>query len=127
MVSSNVTLTKDKKVTSEQRIFLKTALLQLGVSPRNNGFQLFVKVISLVYKLDMITINLNKICNILALRNKLTTPKAIYSELKYAFYNINTKKLFANYEKVFGIELDTEYFSIKNLINDFVDLLESME
>lgn len=123
MKSSNVTFTKDKHITYKQRIFLKTALIKLGVNAKNNGLQLFINVIILAYELDMITINITKICEILALNNHHLKASGINSSLKYSFYNINTKKLIANYQNIFGLEFDAEYFSIKTFVSDFVDLL----
>ena len=125
MQSSDVSFTKEKKVTDEQRVYLKKSLIKLGFNPKNNGFILFYKAIILAYELDMVTINISKLCEILSSKNKELKASGVNSALKYVFYNINTKKLLHHYEKIFSIEFDVEYFSMKSFMTDFVDLLEN--
>ena len=118
--------TKDKSISYKQKLFIKTSLRQLGINPKNNGFLIFQKAIIYVYKKDMTVINLEEIYKEIS-KNTSITANSIGSTLRYSFYNINTKKLISNYEKIFGIEFDSEYFSIRNLISDFKDILENME
>lgn len=118
--------TKDKSISYKQKLFIKTSLRQLGINPKNNGFLIFQKIIIYVYKKDMTVINLEEIYKEIS-KNTSITANSIGSTLRYSFYNINTKKLISNYEKIFGIEFDSDYFSIRNLISDFKDILENME
>lgn len=115
-----------KTISYSQKLFLTTSLRQIGFNPKNNGTFLIKQAIIYVYKTDIITINLEKIYKFLASKNNLSS-KGIESLIRYSFYNINTKKLITNYEKIFGIKFDFEYFNLKTLINDFIDLLENQE
>lgn len=74
----------------------------------------------------MITINLEEIYKNVA-KSSSQSHKTIESSIRYSFYNISTKKLSINYEKIFGVEFSLEFFSIRSLISDFIDVLETME
>lgn len=125
MSSSYETCTKEKVISYEQRLFIKTSLRQLGINPRNNGFLIFQKAIIYAYKKDMITINLEEIYKYIG--NKTSQPhKTIESIIRYSFYNINTKKLSINYKKIFGLEFSIDFFNIRTLISDFLDILENI-
>ena len=126
MSSSYETCTKEKVISYEQRQFIKTALRRIGINSNNNGFILFQKAIIYAYKKDMITINLEEIYKYLGKKNS-QPYKTIESIIRYSFYNVNIKKLSSNYEKIFGLEFSMEFFSIRTLIEDFIDILESME
>ena len=115
-----------KTISYSQKLFLTTSLRQIGFNPKNNGTFLIKQPTIYVYKTDIITINLEKIYKFLASKNNLSS-KGIESLIRYSFYNINTKKLVTNYEKIFGIKFDFEYFNLKTLINDYIDLLETQE
>lgn len=128
MASSYDKTTKDKKISYEQRLFIKTSLRQIGINPKNNGIIVFQKAIMYAYRKDMITINLEEIYRYISKNN--STPlstKTVETIIRYSFYNLNSKKLSSNYEKIFGIEFSMEYFSIRTLISDFLDILEDME
>lgn len=125
MTCSSIMQSKERVIKYEQKIFLKKALMQLGINPKNNGFILIQRAIIYAYIEDMITINLEDIYKYIATKEKIST-KGIESIIRYSFYNINTKKLKANYERIFGIEFDFEYFSIRNIISDFIDLLDNI-
>lgn len=125
MLSSYENCTKDKTISYEQKLFIKTSLRQLGISSNNNGFFLIQKAIIYAYETDMITINLEKIYRYLSGKTTNISARGVESTIRYSFYNINTKKLFANYEDIFGIEFNSNYFTIKNLISDFKDILEN--
>ena len=45
MSSSYETCTKEKVISYEQRLFIKTALRRIGINSNNNGFILFQKAI----------------------------------------------------------------------------------
>lgn len=125
MSSSYETCTKEKVISYEQRLFIKTSLRQLGINPKNNGFLIFQKAIIYAYKKDMITINLEEIYKYI--ENKTSQPyKTIESIIRYSFYNINTKKLSINYKKIFGLEFSIDFFNIRTLISDFLDILENI-
>ena len=115
-----------KTISYSQKLFLTTSLRQIGFNPKNSGMFLIRQAIIYFYKTDIITINLEKIYKFLASKNNLSS-KGVESLIRYSFYNINTKKLITNYEKIFGIKFDFEYFNLKTLINDFIDLLENQE
>jgi len=125
MSSSYETCTKEKVISYEQRLFIKTALRRIGINSNNNGFILFQKAIIYAYKKDMITINLEEIYKYLGKKNS-QPHKTIESIIRYSFYNINIKKLSTNYEKVFGLEFSMEFFSIRTLIEDFIDILDNI-
>ena len=125
MSSSYETCTKEKVISYEQRLFIKTALRRIGINSNNNGFILFQKAIIYAYKKDMITINLEEIYKYLGKKNS-QSHKTIESLIRYSFYNVNIKKLSRNYEKVFGLEFSMEFFSIRTLIEDFIDILENI-
>ena len=125
MSSSYETCTKEKVISYEQRLFIKTALRQIGINSNNNGFILFQKAIIYAYKKDMITINLEEIYKYLGKKNS-QPYKTIESIIRYSFYNVNIKKLSSNYEKIFGLEFSMEFFSIRTLIEDFIDILETI-
>lgn len=127
MVSSYDINTKDKKISYEQRLFIKTSLRQLGINPKNNGLLVFQQAIIYAYSKDMIVINLEEIYRYIAKKHQNKSSRTIETILRYAFYNLNSKKLSANYEKIFGLEFCSEYFSIRTLISDFLDILENME
>ena len=123
MSSLYETYTKEKTISYEQRLFIKTSLRQLGFNPKHNGFILLQKAIIYAYKQDMITINLEEVYKYLS--HKINKPyKTIESDLRYSFYNINSKKLYNTYEKIFKISFFPEYFNLKNFIIDFLDLIE---
>ena len=124
MESSYVINTKNKKISYEQKLFIKTSLRQLGINPKNNGFLLIQKAIILAYEKDMITINLEKIYKYLSNETESISKSGIESLIRYSFYNINTKNLSNNYQKIFGIEFSIEFFNLRNLISDFLDILE---
>lgn len=123
MSSLYETCTKEKTISYEQRLFIKTSLRQLGFNPNHNGFVLLQKAIIYAYKQDMITINLEGIYKYLS--PKTHKPyKTIESLIRYSFYNINSNKLFNNYEKIFKLKYIPEFFSLNTLISDFLDKLE---
>ena len=126
MISSNVKFTNDKKISYEQRLFIKTSLRQIGINPKNNGLLVFQQAIIYAYYNDMVIINLEEIYRFLSSKHKNKAPKTIETILRYAFYNINVKKLSSNYEKIFGLEFSMECFSIKTLIEDFIDILQTI-
>ena len=74
----------------------------------------------------MISINLEDIYRYIA---KLTSKsnKTIESIIRYALYNVNSKQFSSNYEKIFGIDFSFEFFSLKNFISDFLDILETIK
>lgn len=117
---------KEKQISYKQQLFIKTSLRQLGISPNHNGFIAFQKAIRYAYKKDMIAINLEEIYKNVA-KSSSQSHKTIESSIRYSFYNISTKKLSINYEKIFGVEFSLEFFSIRSLISDFIDVLETME
>lgn len=127
MVSSYDINTKDKKISYEQRLFIKTSLRQLGINPKNNGLLVFQQAIIYAYSKDMIVINLEDIYRYISKKHQNKSSRTIETILRYSFYNINSKKLSTNYEKIFGLEFYSEYFSIRTLISDFLDILENME
>lgn len=122
MSSLYETYTKEKTISYEQRLFIKKSLRQLGFNPKHNGFVLLQKAIIYAYKQDMITINLEKIYRYLS--SKTNKPyKTIESDIRYSFYNINIKKIYNNYIKIFNIEFSQNFLNLKNLISDFLDFL----
>lgn len=124
MSSLYETCTKEKKISYEQRLFIKTSLRQLGFNPKHNGFILLQKAIIYAYTQDMIIINLEGIYKYLS--QKTQKPyKTIESLIRYSFYNINSNKLFNNYEKIFKLKYIPELLSLNNLIIDISDLLEN--
>lgn len=122
MSSLYETYTKEKTISYEQRLFIKTSLRQLGFNPKHNGFILLQKAIIYAYKQDIITINLEEIYRFLAHKTN-TSYKTIESDIRYSFYNINIKKLSQNYINIFQLEFSLEYLNIKSLVNDFLDIL----
>ena len=79
------------------------------------------KAIIFAYENDIISINLNEIYRYIAI--KTSQPiKTIQSAFIYSFNNLNTKKLYTNYENIFDIEFSIEFFNISTLINDFIDI-----
>lgn len=125
-MASSTTCTKDKKISSKQKAFIRTSLRRLGVNPKHNGFIILQKAIIYAYEHDMITINLYEIYKYLASEYEKSF-KTIESLLVYTFYKINIKKLSTNYEIIFGFEYSIEYFNIRSLIGDFVDSLDDIE
>ena len=121
MISSN---NKERKISYDQKLFIKTSLRQLGINPKNNGLLIFQEAITYAYSKDMIIINLEEIYKYLALKHINKSPRTIETILRYAFNNINSRKLLDNYPKIFGLDFCIEYFSIKTLISDFLDILE---
>ena len=113
-----------KFLNGSPRVFI-ASLRRIGINSNNNVFILFQKAIIYAYKKDMITINLEEIYKYLG-KKKSQSHKTIESIIRYSFYNINVKKLSANYEKVFGLEFSMEFFSIRTLIEDFIDVLENI-
>jgi hypothetical protein len=97
------------------------------MNPKTSGFRVFQEIIFIAYKKDTIVINLEEIYRIIAKNNSSIKASGIKSLVRRSFENINTKKLFKNYENIFDIEYNAEYFSIGNLVSDFKDILESME
>lgn len=126
MINTNETCTKEKTISYEQRLFIKTSLRQLGINPKNNGFRYLQKAIIYAYKNDIISINLYDIYRYLSKKTN-TSFKTIESIITYSFSNINTKKLSTNYSKIFGIDFSFDFFNIRNLISDFLDILEEFE
>lgn len=126
MVSSSEESITHKKISYEQKTFIKTSLRQLGINSKNNGFIVIQKVIKYAYEKDMISINLEDIYRYIA---KLTSKsnKTIESIIRYALYNVNSKQFSSNYEKIFGIDFSFEFFSLKNFISDFLDILETIK
>lgn len=121
MINSN---SKERIISYNQKLFIKTSLRQLGINPKNNGLLIFQEAITYAYSKDMIIINLEEIYKYLALKHINKSPRTIETILRYAFNNINSKKLLDNYPKIFGLDFCIEYFSIKTLISDFLDILE---
>ena len=126
MISSSEESITHKKISYEQKTFIKTSLRQLGINSKNNGFIVIQKVIKYAYEKDMISINLEDIYRYIA---KLTSKsiKTIESIIRYALYNVNSKQFSSNYEKIFGIDFSFEFFSLKNFISDFLDILETIK
>lgn len=122
MKSSN---SKERKISYNQKLFIKTSLRQLGINPKNNGLLVFQEAITYAYSKDMVIINLEEIYKYIAQKHENKSPRTIETILRYAFYNLNSKKLSENYKKIFGLDFCIEYFSIKILISDFVDILEN--
>ena len=126
MISLSEESITHKKISYEQKTFIKTSLRQLGINSKNNGFIVIQKVIKYAYEKDMISINLEDIYRYIA---KLTSKsnKTIESIIRYALYNVNSKQFSSNYEKIFGIDFSFEFFSLKNFISDFLDILETIK
>ena len=126
MISSSEESITHKKISYEQKTFIKTSLRQLGINSKNNGFIVIQKVIKYAYEKDMISINLEDIYRYIA---KLTSKsnKTIESIIRYALYNVNSKQFSSNKEKIFGIDFSFEFFSLKNFISDFLDILETIK
>ena len=126
MISSSEESITHKKISYDQKTFIKTSLRQLGINSKNNGFIVIQKVIKYAYEKDMISINLEDIYRYIA---KLTSKsnKTIESIIRYALYNVNSKQFSSNYEKIFGIDFSFEFFSLKNFISDFLDILETIK
>lgn len=121
MINSN---SKERKISYNQKLFIKTSLRQLGINPKNNGLLIFQEAITYAYSKDMIIINLEEIYKYISIKHNDKSPRTIETILRYAFNNINSKKLLNNYSKIFGLDFSIEYFSIKTLISDFLDILE---
>lgn len=113
-----------EKISYNQKLFVKTSLRQLGFNPKNNGLLIFQEAITYAYSKDMIVINLEEIYRYIAQKHENKSPRTIETILRYAFNNINSKKLSDNYKKIFGLDFCIECFSIKTLISDFLDILE---
>ena len=124
MSSSSICYTKSRVISYEQKLFIKRSLRQLGFNPKTNGFLFFEKAIIFAYEHDIISINLYEIYRYIAQKNSKSF-KTIESAFVYTFNNLNTKKLSLNYESIFDIEFYFEHFTIKTLINDFIDYLEN--
>lgn len=122
MSSLYETCTKEKTISYEQRLFIKTSLQQLGFNPKHNGFILLQKAIIYAYKQDIITINLEEIYKYLAHKTN-KSYKTIESNIRYSFYNINIKKISNYYPIIFGITFSSEFFNLKNLISDIIDII----
>ena len=122
MSNSSICYTKSKVISYEQKLFIKKALRQLGFNPKTVGFLFFQKAIIFVYEHDIISINLNDLYRYISI--KTSQPiKTIQSAFIYSFNNLNTKKLYTNYENIFNIEFSIDFFNIGTLIADFVDIL----
>lgn len=126
MISSSEELITHKKISYEQKTFIKTSLRQLGINSKNNGFIVIQKVIKYAYEKDMISINLEDIYRYIA-KHTSKSNKTIESIIRYALYNVNSKHFSSNYEKIFGIDFSFEFFSLKNFISDFLDILETIK
>lgn len=123
MISSN---SKERKISYNQKLFIKTSLRQLGINPKNNGLLIFQEAITYAYSKDMIIINLEAIYKYIAQKHENKSPRTIETILRYAFYNLNSKKLSENYKKIFGLDFYIEYFNIKSLISDYLDILDNI-
>ena len=123
MINSN---NIERKISYNQKLFIKTSLRQLGINPKNNGLLIFQEAITYAYSKDMIIINLEEIYRYIAQKHENKSPRTIETILRYAFYNLNSKKLSDNYKKIFGLDFCIEYFSIKTLISDFIDIMENI-
>lgn len=123
MISSN---SKERKISYNQKLFIKTSLRQLGINPKNNGLLIFQEAITYTYSKDMIIINLEAIYKYIAQKHENKSPRTIETILRYAFYNLNSKKLSENYKKIFGLDFYIEYFNIKSLISDYLDILDNI-
>lgn len=126
LVNSYNTFTNDRKISYEQKVFLKTILRKLGLNPSNNGTKLFFKIVLIAYTKDMITINFEGLCRILSIEQNISS-KTISSEIKYSINCANFKKARENYEKIFGIEFESEFFTPRNLISDLKDLIDNIK
>lgn len=123
MSSSSICYTKSKVISYEQKLFIKRSLRQLGFNPKTKGFLFFEKAIIFTYEHDIISINLYEIYRHIS--QKTYQPlKTIQSSFIYAFNNLDTKKLYTNYKNIFDIEFSIEFFNIKTLIEDFIDVLQ---
>lgn len=123
MSSSSICYTKSRIISYEQKLFIKRSLRQLGFNPKTIGFLFIQKAIIFAYEHDIISINLNEIYRYIS--TKTSQPiKTIQSTFIYTFNNLNTKKLYTNYENIFNIEFSMEFFNISSLIIDFIDILE---
>ena len=89
MISSN---NKERKISYNQKLFIKTSLRQLGINPKNNGLLIFQEAITYAYSKDMIIINLEEIYRYIAQKHENKSPRTIETILRYAFYNLNSKK-----------------------------------
>lgn len=123
LANSYNTFTNDRKISYNQKVFLKTTLRKLGLNPSNNGSKLLFKIVLIAHTKDMVTINFEGLCRILSVEQNLSS-KTISSEIKYSINSANFKKARENYEKIFGIEFESEFFTPRNLISDLKDLLE---
>ena len=121
MINSN---SKERKISYNQKLFIKTSLRQLGINPKKNGLLIFQEAITYAYSKDMIVINLEEIYRYISQKHDNKSPRTIETILRYAFDNINSKKLSNNYPKIFGLDFCIEYISIKTLISDFLDMLD---
>lgn len=117
---------KERKISYNQKLFIKTSLRQLGINPKNNGLLIFQEAIAYAYSKDMIIINLEEIYRYISQKHENKSTKTIETILRYSFYNLNSKKLSKNYNKIFGLDFCIEYFSIKSFISDFIDILENI-
>ncbi len=125
MNSSSILSTKDRKISYEQKIFIKASLQQLGINSKNNGYQLIQKAINYAFEKDMITINLEEIYRYIAFHTA-KSHKTIEAIIRYTLFNVNSKQFSSNYEEIFGIEFSYDSFSIKTFISDYLDVLENL-
>ena len=123
MSSSSICYTKSRVISYEQKLFIKKSLRQLGFNPKTKGFLFFEKAIIFAYEHDIISINLTEIYKYISIKTSQSI-KTIQSAFIYSFNNLNTKKLYSNYENIFDIEFSIEFFCISSLIIDFIDILE---
>ncbi len=125
LINSYNTFTNDRKISYEQKVFLKSTLRKLGLNPSNNGTKLFFKIVLIAYIKDMITINFEGLCRMLSIEQNISS-KTISSEIKYSINSANFKKARETYKNIFGIEFESDFFTPRNLISDLKDILENI-
>ena len=82
MISSN---NKERKISYDQKLFIKTSLRQLGINPKNNGLLIFQEAITYAYSKDMIIINLEEIYRYIAQKHENKSFLEFIEKLKQRY------------------------------------------
>ncbi len=116
--------TKDEKEVSYID-FVDTILDTLGFNKANNGTRLLREFIIYLYIKKPIEIKFKNEINSFIKDKKIKISYGNFKErLKYAILNSNNDKMKNNFYKVFRIEYDYYYLSLKNIITFILNAME---
>ncbi len=115
--------TKDKEISYIG--FVDTIFDLLGFNKANNGTRLLRKFIIYVYLKNPDEIDLKHEIKEFIKDNRINNNyNNMYKRFQYAIYNCDYNKMKHNFYRIFNIEYDYYFLSVKTMVNFLINIIE---